>query len=110
MGPDAPIAIYASHVRVFEKNREKSTRIRSADSCISLRPRFDRRPHRPRWREPDEHSVESRARMSSLDLSVIVPLYNEEESIEPLFKAVFEAVEPIGLSFEVVFVDDGSQD
>jgi glycosyltransferase involved in cell wall biosynthesis len=44
------------------------------------------------------------------DLSVIVPFYNEEESIAAMHAAIVEAVEPLGISFEMVFVDDGSRD
>ena len=43
-------------------------------------------------------------------LSVVVPFYNEEESIRPLYDAVVSAVEPLGITFEMVFVDDGSRD
>ncbi|MGD0502409.1 MAG: glycosyltransferase family 2 protein [Steroidobacteraceae bacterium] len=43
-------------------------------------------------------------------LSVIVPFYNEEDSIEPMYRAIVGAVEPLGVSFEMVFVDDGSRD
>jgi glycosyltransferase involved in cell wall biosynthesis len=43
-------------------------------------------------------------------LSVIVPFFNEEESIRPLYSAIVRAVEPLGVSFEMVFVDDGSSD
>jgi glycosyltransferase involved in cell wall biosynthesis len=43
-------------------------------------------------------------------LSVIVPFFNEEESIRPLYAAIVRAVEPLGISFEMVFVDDGSSD
>ncbi|MEJ1964057.1 MAG: glycosyltransferase [Gammaproteobacteria bacterium] len=43
-------------------------------------------------------------------VSVCVPFYNEEESIAPMHKAVVDALEPLGLSFEMVFVDDGSRD
>jgi glycosyltransferase involved in cell wall biosynthesis len=43
-------------------------------------------------------------------LSVCVPFYNEEESIAPMHKAVIGALEPLGIPFEVVFVDDGSRD
>ena len=43
-------------------------------------------------------------------LSVCVPFYNEEESIAPLHAAVVAAVEPLGIPFEMVFVDDGSGD
>jgi len=43
-------------------------------------------------------------------LSVIVPFYNEEDSIDRLYAAVVDAVEPLGVPFEMVFVDDGSKD
>ncbi|MEP6546175.1 MAG: glycosyltransferase family 2 protein [Gammaproteobacteria bacterium] len=43
-------------------------------------------------------------------LSVIVPFYNEEDSIGPMHAAIVKAVEPLGISFEMVFVDDGSRD
>ena len=44
------------------------------------------------------------------ELSVIVPFYNEEESIRRMHSAIVEAVEPIGVTFEMVFVNDGSKD
>ena len=44
------------------------------------------------------------------DLSVIVPFYNEEESIQRMHAAIVAAIEPIGVAFEMVFVDDGSRD
>jgi glycosyltransferase involved in cell wall biosynthesis len=43
-------------------------------------------------------------------LSVIVPLYNEEESIRPLYAAIVQALGDVGCTFEMVFVDDGSKD
>jgi glycosyltransferase involved in cell wall biosynthesis len=43
-------------------------------------------------------------------LSVIVPAYNEVESVEPLYRAILGAVEPLGLGFEIIFIDDGSTD
>jgi len=43
-------------------------------------------------------------------LSIIVPLYNEEESIRPLYAAIVQALGDIGCTFEMVFVDDGSKD
>jgi glycosyltransferase involved in cell wall biosynthesis len=44
------------------------------------------------------------------ELSVVVPLYNEEESLRPLYEAITNAVAPLGVSYEIVFVDDGSRD
>jgi glycosyltransferase involved in cell wall biosynthesis len=43
-------------------------------------------------------------------LSVIVPLYNEEESVRPLYAAIVQALVRLGRPFEMVFVDDGSRD
>jgi glycosyltransferase involved in cell wall biosynthesis len=43
-------------------------------------------------------------------LSVIVPLYNEEESVRPLYAAIVQALDRLGRPFEMVFVDDGSRD
>lgn len=45
-----------------------------------------------------------------MDISVIVPLYNEEESLEELLQKIHESLDAAGLSFEVVFVNDGSTD
>ena len=47
---------------------------------------------------------------SSPELSVIVPFFNEEDSIAKLHTAVVDAVAPLGIDFEMVFVDDGSTD
>jgi glycosyltransferase involved in cell wall biosynthesis len=43
-------------------------------------------------------------------LSVIVPLYNEEESVRPLYSAIRKTLDSIRVDYEVLFVDDGSQD
>ena len=48
--------------------------------------------------------------MSDLDISVIIPLYNEEDSIEPLHEAIVAGVAPMGLRYEILYVDDGSKD
>ncbi|MBT56223.1 MAG: glycosyltransferase [Mameliella sp.] len=44
------------------------------------------------------------------DISVCVPIYNEEDSVGPLHAAIVAALEPSGYSFEIVLVDDGSRD
>lgn len=45
-----------------------------------------------------------------LDLSLVVPVYNEEDNILPLYQKVVSALDPHGLVFELILVDDGSQD
>jgi len=44
------------------------------------------------------------------DLSVVIPVYNEEESLPPLWAELREVLERLDVDFEVVFVDDGSRD
>lgn len=44
------------------------------------------------------------------ELSVVIPVYNEAESISTLAKRVNSALEGLGRSYEVLFVDDGSTD
>jgi len=45
-----------------------------------------------------------------MDLSVIIPVYNEEENVEPLLIEVKAALAALGKSYEIVVVDDGSMD
>jgi hypothetical protein len=43
-------------------------------------------------------------------LSVIVPLYNEQDNVALLHTAIVNSVQPLGRTYEIVFVDDGSRD
>lgn len=43
-------------------------------------------------------------------ISVVVPFYNEEESIERLWDVLHASLEEVGKTYEVIFVDDGSSD
>lgn len=45
-----------------------------------------------------------------MDISIVIPVYNEAESLPLLHKAVHEALDDLKHSWEVVYVDDGSQD
>jgi len=45
-----------------------------------------------------------------MNLSIIVPVYNEEESLEILYREIKNALEPLNLSWELILVDDGSSD
>ncbi len=47
---------------------------------------------------------------SDLDISVIIPFYNEEENIRPLYERLIPVLRSLDKSFEVIFVDDGSSD
>ncbi len=45
-----------------------------------------------------------------MDISVVIPLYNEEESIPELYEWIEKVMKENRFSFEVIFVDDGSTD
>ncbi len=45
-----------------------------------------------------------------MDLSLVIPVYNEEENLPLLYQAVMAAIQPLKLTWEVVLVDDGSRD
>jgi len=47
---------------------------------------------------------------SPVELSLVIPVLNEEESVVPLGERILEALEPIPGRHEVLFVDDGSTD
>jgi glycosyltransferase involved in cell wall biosynthesis len=45
-----------------------------------------------------------------MDLSIVIPVFNEEENIEPLIREIDGALKPMGKSYEIIAVDDGSRD
>ncbi|MCW3481182.1 glycosyltransferase [Neisseriaceae bacterium JH1-16] len=47
---------------------------------------------------------------SPIDLSVVIPVYNEEDGLNELFNRLYPALDALGIRYEVVFVNDGSRD
>jgi len=45
-----------------------------------------------------------------MDLSIVVPVYNEEENIASLYQQLTAVLEPLGREYEIICVDDGSMD
>ena len=45
-----------------------------------------------------------------MDISIVVPLFNEDESIPELYAWIARVMEENQFSFEVIFIDDGSTD
>ena len=43
-------------------------------------------------------------------VSVVIPVYNEEESLPLLFARLYPALDKLGINYEIVFVNDGSAD
>jgi glycosyltransferase involved in cell wall biosynthesis len=47
---------------------------------------------------------------STPELSIVVPLYNEESNVVPLFDELTKTLRAAGISYELLLVDDGSRD
>lgn len=48
--------------------------------------------------------------MSACNYSLVIPVFNSEKSLRELFTRVTNTFQKIGQSFEIIFVEDGSQD
>lgn len=46
----------------------------------------------------------------ALDLTIVLPVYNEQTNIEPLYAELKDVLDGIGLRYEIIFIDDGSTD
>ena len=46
----------------------------------------------------------------AIDVSVVIPVYNEEEGLQSLFDRLYPALDALGIRYEIVFVNDGSRD
>jgi len=47
---------------------------------------------------------------ASVELSIVIPIYNEELVLDSLFKRLHDSLDKLNRSYEVIFVDDGSRD
>jgi glycosyltransferase involved in cell wall biosynthesis len=78
-----------------------------------------RPPSRPRYRRPWRERSSEHAngggrfpfqRSGNVDVSVVVPLYNEEESLKELHHQLRATLQRIDARYELLFIDDGSTD
>lgn len=44
------------------------------------------------------------------ELSVVIPVYNEESGLAKLFERLYPALDALGISYEILYVNDGSRD
>ena len=43
-------------------------------------------------------------------ISIIIPVFNEANNLEPLYKEIFDVMQSLQEDFEIIFVNDGSTD
>jgi glycosyltransferase involved in cell wall biosynthesis len=47
---------------------------------------------------------------ASVDISIVVPFYNEEGNAEELYRQLKATLDPLGRTYELLFINDGSKD
>ena len=57
--------------------------------------------------KPSHNSV---SQLSQPELSIVVPLYNEEKNLDVLFSRLTDVLNQIGMTYEIVCINDGSRD
>ncbi len=62
----------------------------------------------PAQNPPVELSIETQG--TTVDVSVVIPIYNEEENVPTLIDRVREALEELDRTWELILIDDGSSD
>ena len=80
-------------------------RLRHTGSSMAARPTAV--PQRSPTSERPEASGQSRG---VLDLSIVVPVHDEEDNVKPLYEALTRALRKLGRTYEIIVVDDGSRD
>ena len=73
----------------------------TAGMAVRSRPWSSDEPLRPLPEAPER---------TGLEISIVIPVFDEEENVEPLYESLRVALRDLGRSFEIVFVDDGSRD
>lgn len=48
--------------------------------------------------------------INQYELSLVIPVYNEQDNLRKLMQEIDSALEPLDIPYEVIFVDDGSKD
>ena len=46
----------------------------------------------------------------NIEISIVIPLYNEEENIDTLFERIIDTLERLKMSYEIICINDGSRD
>ena len=49
-------------------------------------------------------------RRQEMDVSFVIPVFNEENSLEQLHDKITTQIKPIAENYDIIFVDDGSSD
>ena len=97
-----------NEIRIKAENSESSKEFSKSDASETSK---KANPHRKRgYYNKKYRSRSSRSKSDDRKISVVIPLYNEEESLIPLSHELRKALYDVKYVWEVIFVDDGSKD
>ena len=101
-------------VNVAETDQNKINPVEKSESNQSYKKfrKSGRRfyPKKRYYKSKDSNQQQSHTNVSFQKISLVVPLFNEEESVIPLINEIRKALKPVNKPYEVIFVDDGSTD
>lgn len=95
--------------KVEVSKNENSNTQNSGKSSQNKRKYYHRNKNRGRYYKPKSQD-KLKAKVSFKKVSIVVPLFNEEESLRPLHTEIIRGFSTLPCSFEIIFVDDGSTD
>lgn len=61
-------------------------------------------------RDENVHSMSNKDDRNKVDLSLVIPVFNEVENLRPLIEEILASLKPLDISYEILFIDDGSVD
>ncbi len=89
------------------EEQKNNSEIKNSDNKPqNQRKRYYKRPRRNFYNK----NKGNLKKFSFKKVSVLIPLYNEEESLKPLLVEIKEALKQISIDYEIFFIDDGSTD
>ncbi|MCF8356276.1 MAG: glycosyltransferase family 2 protein, partial [Melioribacteraceae bacterium] len=85
-----------------QRNQEKNPK--------PQRKRYYYRNKKKQYQNKQDNRQKSLAFSGFKKVSILVPLFNEEESLKPLYNEIKKSLNEINIQYEILFVDDGSTD
>lgn len=102
------------HYKVAENQQNRPNQAENLESGKTVkgyRKGFRRNYSKKRYYKPANESAQlALPKISFQKISLVIPLFNEEESISPLINEIRKALKPLNKVYEIIFVDDGSTD
>jgi glycosyltransferase involved in cell wall biosynthesis len=93
-------------------NETPDTAAKPAEPTIPPPPTTQQRPpqRHQQGRQRDPQREQQRSQQSWTDISVVIPLYNEEDSLRELHQQLRSTLSRMNVRYELLYVDDGSTD